>query len=172
MTTSMASDTRRTGQGSAHGTASDGAGANRLDRELIELLNELRVAITGVQVLFAFLLTVPFASGFRDVSAFQEQVYFGTLLCSALASAFFIAPTAYHRLNFRRRDKQHIVEVASRMTIAGIGALGIAMVGAVLLVTDYLFDTTTVVVTSLLVGALLVVLWLLLPLLRRRHTRD
>src|SRR5688500_9823813 len=96
-----------------------------------ELLQELRVALPGVQVLFAFLLTVPFAQRFGQVTEFQTHVYFGTLLCSAVASAFFIAPTAYHRLNFRQHDKKHIVEMASRFTILGLVALALAMVGAV-----------------------------------------
>src|SRR3954467_10316576 len=87
------------------------------DRQMTELLQELRVALPGVQVLFAFLLTVPFAQGFQKVTDFQKTVYFATLLSSTVASAFFIAPTAYHRLNFRRRDKEHIVEISSRLTI-------------------------------------------------------
>jgi hypothetical protein len=142
----------------------------RADRNLEELLQELRVALPGVQVLFAFLLTVPFAQGFQKVSDFQKTVYFATLLASCVASAFFIAPTAYHRLNFRRRDKEHIVEVSSRMTLIGISALGLAMVGAVLLVTDYLFGETTVYVATALVAVMFLTLWFVIPVLRRRRT--
>jgi hypothetical protein len=142
----------------------------RADRNLVELLQELRVALPGVQVLFAFLLTVPFAPRFADVTAFQEKVYFGTLLASSVASAFFIAPTAYHRLNFRRSDKEHIVEVSSRLTLCGITALGVAMVGAVVLVTDFLFGLTTVVVATALVAGLFLTLWVVMPVLRRRRT--
>ena len=141
------------------------------DRNMAELLQELRVALPGVQVLFAFLLAVPYAPRFADVSAFQKHVYFATLVCSAVASAFFIAPTAYHRLNFRRRDKQHIVEMASRFAVMGLIALALAMLGAVITVTDFLFGAGTVVVTAVLVGALLTTLWFVLPLLRRRRTR-
>ena len=142
------------------------------DRNMAELLQELRVALPGVQVLFAFLLNVPFAARFDDVSAFERNVYFVTLLCSALASAFFIAPTAYHRLNFRRGDKRHIVEVASRFTILGLVALFVAMLGAVVLITDFLFGAETMAVTALGVFAVFTTLWFVLPLLRRRHTRP
>src|SRR5918997_6539314 len=119
-----------------------------------ELLQELRVALPGVQVLFAFLLTVPFAQRFSQVTEFQTHIYFATLLCSAAASAFFIAPTAYHRLNFRRRDKRHIVEMASRLAIMGLVALAFAMTGAVLLVTDLLFRSDTVWISAVGVGVL------------------
>ena len=142
----------------------------RYDRNMNELLQELRVALPGVQVLFAFLLAVPYAPRFEDVSGFQKHVYFFTLLCSAVASAFFIAPTAYHRLNFRRGDKRHIVEVASRFTILGLVALFVAMLGAVVMVTDFLFGGETMVVTALGVFAVFTTLWFVLPLLRRRHT--
>ena len=143
----------------------------RYDRNMAELLQELRVALPGVQVLFAFLLAVPYAPRFADVSAFQKNVYFATLLCSAIASAFFIAPTAYHRLNFRRRDKRHIVETASRFAIFGLVALALAMIGAVVTVTDFLFGTATVLITGAAVLFVFVVLWFVLPLLRRRRNK-
>ena len=144
----------------------------KYDRNMSELLQELRVALPGVQVLFAFLLTVPFAQGFKQVTEFQTHVYFVTLLCSAAASAFFIAPTAYHRLNFRQGDKRHIVEVASRLTVLGMVALALAMTGAVLLVTDLLFRERTVWPAVLAVGGMFVVLWFVLPLLRRMTHND
>ena len=143
----------------------------RYDRNMAELLQELRVALPGVQVLFAFLLAVPYAPRFEDVSSFQRHVYFATLLCSAVASAFFIAPTAYHRLNFRRRDKRHIVETASRFAIVGLIALALAMLGAVITVTDFLFGVGTVLVTGGAVLLLFATLWFLLPLLRRRRNK-
>ena len=87
----------------------------RLNRELDQLLQELRVAMPGVQVLFAFLLAVPFQQRFAQVTEFQKDVYFGTLLASAVASALFIAPTAYHRMMFRGRDKPRLVEMSSRL---------------------------------------------------------
>jgi hypothetical protein len=142
----------------------------RADRNLAELLQELRVALPGVQVLFAFLLAVPFQPRFADVTTFQRDVYFVTLLCSSVATALLIAPTAYHRLNFRRRDKHHIVEVSSRLTIAGLGALALAMIGAVLLVTDVLFGTTMVIVTVTGISIVFVVLWFAAPVARRRVT--
>src|SRR2546423_11848734 len=91
----------------------------RLNRQLLELLNELRVALPGVQVLFAFLLAVPFQQRFSTVNAFQRDVYYGTLLTSTIAAALLIAPTAYHRLNFRQHDKRRIVLHSNRLSIAG-----------------------------------------------------
>src|SRR5918999_1854295 len=100
----------------------------RVDRNLLELLNELRVALPGVQVLFAFLLVVPFSQGWADITAFQEKIYFVTLLCTAAASALLIAPSIHHRIEFREQDKEHIVMVANRLAIAGLTFLAIAMV--------------------------------------------
>jgi Family of unknown function (DUF6328) len=139
----------------------------RYDRNMSELLQELRVALPGVQVLFAFLLTVPFAQRFGQVNEFQTHTYFFTLLCSAVASAFFIAPTAYHRLNFRQRDKKHIVAMSSRFTVMGLTALALAMIGAVVLVTDLIFRSDTVWITGVGVAVLFVALWFVMPLLRR-----
>ena len=144
--------------------------AERHDRNMNELLQELRVALPGVQVLFAFLLTVPFAARFSEVTSFQRQTYFFTLLSSAVATAALTAPTAYHRLNFRRRDKRHIVDTASRFTLVGLVALSFAMTSAVVLVTDFLFGTTSTVIAGGLVALLFLLLWFVLPLLRRRHT--
>src|SRR6187399_1338300 len=89
-------------------SGSDEGKSERIDRELIELLNELRVALPGVQVLFAFLLAVPFAQGWTHTTTFQRDLYFGTLLATALSSALLIAPSAYHRINFRLRDKERL----------------------------------------------------------------
>src|ERR671939_880094 len=94
-----------------------------LNRELIELLNELRVALPGVQVLFAFLLAVPFANGWQRVTEFQKDVFFVAFIATAVSSALLIAPSAYHRLNWRREDKGEIVEAGNRLTIAGLLAL-------------------------------------------------
>ena len=142
----------------------------RADRNLTELLQELRVALPGVQVLFAFLLAVPFQTRFADVTRFQRDVYVFTLLFSAVASALLIAPSAYHRLNFRQGDKEHIVEMASILTVAGLVALSLAMTGAVLLIMDWLFDGAIVVATFGIVALMFAVLWFGLPL-RRRLTR-
>lgn len=141
--------------------------AERADRNLMELLQELRVAVTGVQVLFAFLMAVPFQQRFATVSDFQEKVYFATLLLSVTATAFMIAPSAYHRLNFAQKDKRHIVDAASRLAIIGLVCLALAMTGAVLLITDFLFGTGTVTVTVVLVALLFTTIWFVAPLIRR-----
>src|SRR2546423_2537775 len=91
-------------------------------RRLIELLNELRVALTGVQILFAFLLTVPFTQRFAQVTQFQRYVYFVTLLCAAIAVALFIAPTAQHRVLFRRHQKRALVLRGTTYMLLGLGA--------------------------------------------------
>jgi cation transport ATPase len=139
----------------------------RLDRQLNQLLNELRVAMPGVQVLFAFLLTVAFQQRFAEVTDFQRDVYFVTLLAAAAASALFIAPTAYHRLVFREGYKPQLIQMGSRLAVAGIACLAIAMNGAVLLVTDVLFDRTTVIVTVAVTSSLYIGLWFGLGLVRR-----
>jgi membrane-bound acyltransferase YfiQ involved in biofilm formation len=143
---------------------------DRLDRELLELLNELRVAIPGIQVLFAFLLTVPFTQQFAKVSQFQEDVYFVTLLLACLASAFLIAPSAYHRIQFRQQDKRQMLETSNRLAIVGLGLLALAMTSTVLLITDLLFTTTTVIVVTGLIGLTFAGLWYALPLSRRARS--
>jgi membrane-bound acyltransferase YfiQ involved in biofilm formation len=144
----------------------------RFDRELLELLNELRVAMPGVQVLFGFLLTVPFQQGFRRISDFQEHVYFVTLLLAATATAFLIAPTAYHRINFRMRQKPRVILVGSAQAIIGLVFLAFAMAGAVLLITDILFQKTTVAIVVAAFALLYASLWFGGPLaLRTRGER-
>jgi VIT1/CCC1 family predicted Fe2+/Mn2+ transporter len=139
----------------------------QLNRQLGELLQELRVAMPGVQILFAFLLAVPFNQRFGDTNAFQRDVYLVTLLCAAVASASFVAPVAYHRLMFRHRDKPHLIKVASRFAIAGLAALALAMTSAILLVTDFLFSSITAWVITAIVLALFAWLWFGLALTRR-----
>ncbi len=140
---------------------------DRLNRELDQLLGELRVAMPGVQVLFAFLLAVPFQQRFAQATEFQRDVYFVTLLAAAAASALFVAPTAYHRLMFRERDKPMLVSISSKLALGGLACLAVAMNGAVLLVTDVLFGRTTAVVTVAATATLFVVLWFVLGLVRR-----
>jgi hypothetical protein len=139
----------------------------RLDRNLAELLQELRVALPGVQVLFAFLLAVPFQSGFEEITAFQEKVFFLTLLCTAISAALLISPTAYHRVTFRRRQKRHLISIANRFAIAGMGFLALAMTGAIMLITDVLFGTVATIVFSAAALAMFAGLWGVLPLRRR-----
>ncbi|HEV3485902.1 MAG TPA: DUF6328 family protein, partial [Vicinamibacterales bacterium] len=107
----------------------------RLDRELMELLNELRVALPGVQVLFAFLLTVPFTQRFPTVTSTQKHAYFASILCTAAASALLMAPTAYHRISFRGGDKERLVVTSTRLTIAGMAFLAAAIVLVIWVVT-------------------------------------
>ena len=139
----------------------------RLDRNLGELLQELRVALPGVQVLFAFLLAVPFQQHFTAITPFQEKVYFVTLLCTAISAALLISPTAYHRMTFHLQQKRKLVFVANRLALAGLAFLALAMTGAVMLITDVLFGTAATIVFSSATMAMFVVLWLLLPLRQR-----
>ena len=139
----------------------------RVDRNLAELLGELRVALPGVQVLFAFLLIVPFSQRYSQVTAFQEKVYFVTLLCTAAASALLIAPSVHHRVQFRQQDKEHIVVVANRLAIAGLAFLALAMIGVLLLITDVLFGTLTTAIATACGVVTFGFLWYGIPLRRR-----
>ena len=139
----------------------------RLDRELIELLNELRVALPGVQVLFAFLLAVPFTQRFGRLSGVQQDVFFAAFLCTAIATALLIAPSAYHRLRWRERDKEQMLQTANRLAIWGTVFLAAAVVGVVFLVTDLLFGLGATLAATILTGVLFAWLWYGLPLLRR-----
>jgi Family of unknown function (DUF6328) len=144
----------------------------RLDRELIELLNELRVALPGVQMLFGFLLAVPFSQRFDSITTTQRSVYYATFLATAAATIFFIAPTAYHRLRFRQRDKEQMIQTSSRLTIVGTACLAAAISGAVFLVTDLLFHTAATAVAAAATAGLLLWLWYGLPLWRRARDRS
>ena len=129
----------------------------RLDRNLGELLQELRVALPGVQLLFAFLLAVPFQKNFTEASEFDKKIYFVTLLLTALSAALLIAPSAYHRLTFRYQQKHRLVFVSNRLAIAGLATLALAMTCAVMLITNVLFGTVaTTVVTTFMVLAMLI----------------
>jgi hypothetical protein len=139
----------------------------RLDRNLGELLQELRVALPGVQVLFAFLLAVPFQQNFSEITPFEEKVYFGTLLCTAISAALLISPSAYHRLTFHLQQKRRLVFLANRLAIAGLGFLALAMTGAIMLITDVLFGGVATAVFSTAAAAMFVTLWGVLPLRRR-----
>jgi hypothetical protein len=139
----------------------------RADRNLNELLQELRVAQTGIQVLFAFLLTVPFTQRFPSLTSFERTTYFATLLLSALGALLLIAPTAYHRVLFHQGDKPHIVRVSNNLAIAGLTCVGAAMTGVVMLVSSVLYGPTVVAVVSALIAVLWLSLWHVLPGLRR-----
>jgi hypothetical protein len=160
-------------QATAPAAGSDGrheTELERYDRNLTELMGELRVALPGVQVLFAFLLVAPFNQRFGTVSLFERWLYFASLLLTLLASILLIAPTVVHRLEFRQGQKAYIVRVANRFTIAGLSALALAMTSAILLVTHYLFGATTAIITTIVVGLAFASIWFVQPL-RRRHVR-
>ena len=130
-----------------------------LNRELIELLNELRVALPGVQVLFAFLLAVPFTQRFDRVTPFQKDMYFFTLLTTAASTILLIAPSSYHRLRWRQHDKERMLQISNVLSIAGTFFLAFAMTGAVLLITDVLFGRTAAVVAAVLTGIAFAFFW-------------
>jgi Family of unknown function (DUF6328) len=142
----------------------------RRDRQMIELLNELRVALPGVQILFAFLLTVPFSIRFDKLTGFQRDVYYVTLIATALSAACLIAPSAAHRLRFHQGEREWIVESANELMIAGLVFLAVALACSVLLITDLMFDGARVWVYTGAVSLIIVGLWFVRPLLR--HARG
>jgi hypothetical protein len=145
----------------------DETNEEKLDRELIELLNELRVALPGVQVLFAFLLGVPFTQRFDSVTDLQKDAYFFTFLCAAAATALLIAPSTYHRLTWRQHDKEHLLRISNALAIAGTGFLAVAIASTVFVVTDLLFDTVVAAIISGLTAGFYAWFWFGLPLTRR-----
>ncbi|MDQ1615549.1 MAG: hypothetical protein QOJ60_1488 [Actinomycetota bacterium] len=143
-----------------------------MDRELIELLNELRVAIPGIQFLFAFLLTVPFAQRFGQVGTFERASYFVTLVAAALASALLIAPAAQHRVLFRSRDKEELLRRANRYAYAGMLVLAIAIAAALLLIVGYLFGQMRGYLVSCVFLLLVLWWWFVQPMLQRRRPEN
>jgi uncharacterized protein DUF6328 len=141
----------------------------RADRNLSDLLQELRVALPGVQVLFAFLLTVPFTQRFQDLSDFQEKLYFGVLITVALATVMLVAPTAGHRILFRRQQKEFIVTISNTLALIGLLFLAIAMTGAIALISDFIFGTTTAVISTIVMAVAYAGFWYLGPLRRRQQ---
>jgi hypothetical protein len=140
----------------------------RYDRNLAELLAELRVALPGVSVLFAFLLVVPFNQRFGRTTRFERDLYFATLLCTLLASILLIAPTVIHRLEFRRGEKAYVVTAGNRLTIVGLIVFAAAMTSAIALVTHYLFGAATAIVTTAVTVLTISAIWFVIPLARRR----
>lgn len=141
----------------------------RLDRNLSELLQELRVAQTGVQVLFAFLLILPFNNRFQDVTSAEKWIYFVTLAMAAAATLLLIATSAHHRILFRLQDKHHIVLVANYLALGGTACLLLAMTGAMLLIASFLFGTVAGIVVGAVTGVAYAGVWYLFPLQRRRR---
>jgi hypothetical protein len=150
----------------------DESEGERLDRQLAELLQELRVILPGVQVLFAFLLTVPFSARFEDITDTQRGVYVGVLLGTALATVLLMAPTALHRLRFRQRRKAQIVEISHRLTIAGLAVLALAVSAAVFLIVDVVYGRAGGLAAGLSTLAAMAVVWLLIPLSGRGPVRP
>ena len=133
-------------------------------RELAELLQELRIVLPGVQVLFAFLLTVPFSARFGSVTPLQQAVFFGTLVCTALSAGLLLAPSAHHRLLWRRQAREHRLRVANRLAIGGMGLLVVAMVGVMFVITDILFGSTAAAGATACVSGFFLYVWFLMPL--------
>jgi predicted membrane channel-forming protein YqfA (hemolysin III family) len=145
----------------------DESDKERVNRELIELLNELRVALPGVQVLFAFLLTVPFSSGFGSLHDAQRTTYFVTFLLTLTASTLLMAPTAYHRLRFRAGDKERMLRTMNRFAIVGTVCLALAISSAALLVADLLYRFSFAAGVGALALGGIAWCWFGLPLTRK-----
>jgi hypothetical protein len=140
----------------------------RVNRELIELLNELRVALPGVQVLFAFLLTIPFAPRFSLLDAGDRRVYFGAVLATAISSALLIAPSAHHRARFRKGTKEQLLKLANGLALAGMFFLALAMAAAMYVVTQTLYAPGIATAVAAGVGGAIAVLWFVTPIFYRR----
>ncbi|MGH2987786.1 MAG: DUF6328 family protein [Solirubrobacterales bacterium] len=144
----------------------------RLDRNLMELLQELRVAIPGIQVLFAFLLVVPFQQGWTSVTDFEKVVYYVTLLLTAASSVCLIAPTARHRMRFRELDKHWIVETANRLAIAGLVLLAGAVCGVLMLITHVVYDSALTAIVVVAFAAFFAWFWFVAPVVREPREDD
>ena len=136
----------------------------RVDRELIELLNELRVALPGVQVLFAFLLTIPFSRGWPQTTRLEHDLFFLALLAAVASTVLLMAPGAYHRILFRHHDKERLLLHANRLAIAGMAALAVALGASLYLVAEYVFSSAAAAIVTGVGGGLVAVLWYALPL--------
>jgi O-antigen/teichoic acid export membrane protein len=139
---------------------------HRWDRNFADLLQELRVAQTGIQILFAFLLTLPFSNGFPKTTAFQKDVYIVALLAAAAATALIIAPVAFHRALFRQGRKPELVRYAHRTATGGLGFLLIAMVTSVFLIVDYLLSRPMALLLGGVTTVFFLLFWAGIPLYR------
>lgn len=149
----------------------DESRAERLDRNTIELINELRVAGTGIQVLFAFLLIVPFNNRFTRLSTFERGLYFFALLCIAAAAVLLIAPSIHHRLLFRLRQRAYLVRMGNNMLIAGSGFLAVGLTAILVLISHVIFGAVAAVIVGVLAACVVGGLWFALPVARRRAVR-
>jgi Family of unknown function (DUF6328) len=139
----------------------------RADRNLSDLLQELRVALPGVQVLFAFLLTVPFTNRFADLSGFEQKLYFGVLIAVALATVLLVAPTVGHRILFRRQQKEFLVTIANRLALIGMLLLAVSMCGAIALISHFLFGPATAIISTIVMATAFAGFWFAGPIVRR-----
>lgn len=144
----------------------------RTARELIELLQELRIVIPGVQVLFAFLLTVPFSQGFTKLDSLQRGVFFATLLCTAAATALLIAPSSHHRLLFRQGVREQRVRMGNVLAILGLAFLVPAMVGVLFVISDLIYGLVAAIIVTVVVTLFFVLLWFVLPIPYRGNNDD
>ena len=145
---------------------------DRHNRELIELLNELRVALPGVQVLFAFLLAVPFANGFPKLGKLDRDIFFVAFMATALSTVLLIAPSSYHRLRWRQHDKERMLKVSNTLTIAGLACLAIAITSTVFVITDFLFHRAWAATFTAFIAASFLLLWYGLPLAAAAQDRQ
>ena len=144
--------------------------SDRRDRQMSELLSELRIALPGVQILFAFLLTAPFAQGFQRITDTQKTLFYATLLATAASLICLIAPSATHRMRFHKSDRAFIIESANKFLIAGLAFMGTAIVLAIAMVTDFLYDHWIVWVAPLAIAGALAGVWFIRPWLRRESS--
>ncbi|MGB9185578.1 MAG: DUF6328 family protein [Solirubrobacteraceae bacterium] len=144
----------------------------KLDRNTIELLNELRVVATGIQVMFGFLLIVPFNTGFRRVSSFERTDYFVTLLCVAVSAVLLMSPSIHHRILFRHHEKPYLVRVANRLAIMAMIFLAVSLIGILLLVSDVVVGGAAPVAVGAVATVTISVLWFGLPLVRREDAHP
>jgi Family of unknown function (DUF6328) len=155
------------GQRDGHEGASGETEKQRVDRELIELLNELRVALPGVQILFAFMLVVPFNQRFVGLSSLERWTYYAALLFAALATILLIAPSSYHRLRFRQGDKEQMLFTSNKLLVSGLICVAISMTLALGLISEFVFGTWPAAIASVGVAGALAWFWYGLPLSRR-----
>jgi Family of unknown function (DUF6328) len=148
-------------------TSGDETEKERVDRELIEFLNEVRVVLPGVQVLFAFLLTLPFTGTFSDIDGVERIAYDVAFFSTALSAVLMITPSSFHRLRFRKGDKEEILRTSNRLVLAGIVSLGVAMVAVVWLVAELVFTSSIANVIGIAAALIVITLWFALPLSRR-----
>jgi hypothetical protein len=155
-----------------HGEANGESDKARLDRELTEFLNELRVALPGIQILFAFLLIVPFSNGFSRIDDLDRDVYMATFLCATAATTLLIAPSAYHRLRWRAHDKEHMLRTANWLAISGTVFLALAITGTVFLITHVVLGGLAAGLITAVAAGWTAWFWFGLPLARRRYEAE